>query len=77
MVCVYVTKNTCLRVRVSSVGVKINVLHLSIPLLYFNHVLFKYSTKGLIITALYGIRWGHRVMGFNSPTDNPFIQLAV
>ena len=41
-----------------------------------NPVLFTSSAKGSIITVFYGIRWGHHVMGFNSPTDNPFVQLA-
>ena len=26
--------------------------------------------------AFYGIRWGHHVLGFNSPTDNPFVHLV-
>ena len=28
------------------------------------------------MTEFYGIRWSHHVMRFNSPTNNPFIQLA-
>ena len=44
--------------------------------MYLNHVLFISRTQGSIITAFYGIKWGHHVMGFNSPTDNSFLQLA-
>ena len=44
--------------------------------MYLNHVLLISGAKGSIITAFYGIRWGHHVMGFNSPTYNPFVQLA-
>ena len=39
-----------------------------------NHALFISCPKGSIITAFYEIIWGHHVMGFNSPTDNPFVQ---
>ena len=28
------------------------------------------------MTAFYGKRWGHHVMMFNSPTNNPFIQFT-
>ena len=45
--------------------------------IYFNRVLFISGAKGSIITTFYGIRWDHYVRGFNSPTDNPFIQLAL
>ena len=44
--------------------------------IYLNHALFISGAKGSIITAFYGIRWGHHVMGFNSPTDNHFVLLA-
>ena len=40
-----------------------------------NHILFTSGKKGSVITAFYGIRWGHHVMGFNSPVDNLFMQL--
>ena len=45
--------------------------------MFFNHVLFMSGATGSIITAFYRIRWGHHVMGFNSPTDNIFVQLAL
>ena len=44
--------------------------------IYLNDVLFMFIAKGSIITAFYGIKWGHHVMGFNSPADNPFAQLS-
>ena len=44
--------------------------------IYLNQVLFISGAKGKIITAFYRIRWSDHVMGFNSPTDNPFVQLA-
>ena len=44
--------------------------------IYLNHVLFISGAKGSILTSFYGIRWGHHVVGFNSPIDNPFVQLA-
>ena len=45
--------------------------------IYLNHVLFISGAKGSIITAFYGIKWGHHVMGFHSPTDGPFIQWII
>ena len=44
--------------------------------IYLNHVPFISGAKGSIITAFYGIRWAHHVIGFNSPTGNPFVQLV-
>ena len=44
--------------------------------IFLNHILFTSGKKGSFITAFYGIRWGHHVMEFDSPTDNPFVQLA-
>ena len=44
--------------------------------IFLNHILFTSGKKGSVITAFYGIRWGHHVMGFDSPTDNPFVQLT-
>ena len=45
--------------------------------IYLNHLFFISGAKGSIITAFYGIRRrGNHVMGFNSPTGNPFVQLA-
>ena len=44
--------------------------------LFFNHILLKYKTKGAIVSAFYGIRWGHSIAGFVSPTDHPFVKLA-
>ena len=42
---------------------------------FLNHILFTLGKKASVETAFYGIRWGHHVMGFDSPTDNPFVQL--
>ena len=39
-----------------------------------NHIVFTSDKKGSVITAFYGIRWGHHVIGFDFPTDNPFVQ---
>ena len=44
--------------------------------MYPHNVLFISGIIGLVITEFYGIRWGHHVMGFNSPTENPFVHLA-
>ena len=41
-----------------------DVFHVAI---YLNHVLFISGDKDSIITAIYGIRWDHHVMRFNSP----------
>ena len=43
---------------------------------FLNHILFTSGKKGSVITVFYGIKWGHHVMGFDSPIDNPFVQLA-
>ena len=42
--------------------------------LWLNHVLLIPGAKASIITAFYGIRWGHHVMEFNSPTSLLFSQ---
>ena len=44
--------------------------------MFLNHILFTSGKKGSVTTAFYGIRWGHHVMGFHSPTDNPLVRLA-
>ena len=44
--------------------------------IYLNHLLFVNKTKGAITSAFYGVRWGHRVVGLESPTDNPLTKLA-
>ena len=44
--------------------------------IFLNHILFTSGKKGSVVTAFYEIRWGHHVLGFDSPTDNPFVQLA-
>ena len=44
--------------------------------IYFNHLLFMSGRKGCIAAAMYGIRWGHHIVGLPSPTDNPLVQLA-
>ena len=43
--------------------------------IFLNHILFTYGKKGSVITAFYGIRWDHRVIGFDSPNSNFFVQL--
>ena len=44
--------------------------------LYFNFLLTTRNTRGSIVDAYFGIRWGHHSAGFHSPTDHPFVQLA-
>ena len=44
--------------------------------LYLNHLLQTKKKVGAINNAFYGIRWGHHIVGLNSPTDNPFVMLA-
>lgn len=44
--------------------------------LYFNRVLQINGTRGALTEAFYGIRWGHLIAGFSSPTDNPFIKVV-
>ena len=44
--------------------------------LFLNYILTEFKTKGALVSAFYGIRWGHTISGFSSPTDHPFVQLA-
>ena len=44
--------------------------------IYLNYVLKTSNNNGALTTAFYGIRWGHHVNGYNSPTDHPFVQMA-
>ena len=44
--------------------------------LYLNYVYFVKSTKCAITAAFYGIRWGHHLVGLESPTDNPLVKLT-
>lgn len=44
--------------------------------LYLVHVLESKNKTGPLISAFYGIRWGHIISGFPSPTDDPFVKLA-
>ena len=44
--------------------------------LYLNYILQTQNTKGALISAFYGIRWGHNISGLKSPTEHPFVQLA-
>jgi len=61
---------------------KVNTEVVSLPAnpffvaLYLSHILKTYSTKGALVSAFYGIRWGHCIAGFNSPTEHPFVKLA-
>ena len=43
---------------------------------YFNYLLTYRGTRGSIVDAMYGIRWGHIVEGHLPPTDHPFVKLA-
>ena len=43
--------------------------------IYLNHLVHTNGTEGAIGTAVYGINWAHHAAGFQSPTDNPFVQL--
>ena len=44
---------------------------------YLNDLTSSNATEGAITAAVMGIRWGHRNSGFNSPTDNPLVKLAL
>ena len=44
--------------------------------LYLNHLLQTRKTVGAIKSAVNGISWAHRVAGFPSPTDDPFVKLT-
>ena len=43
---------------------------------YFNYILTTKNSRGAIVDAYFGIRWGHHSSGFHSPTDHPFVKLA-
>ena len=45
--------------------------------LYFNNLLHSQAKRGAINDAFYGIRWGHHSAGCFSPTDHPFVKLAL
>ena len=44
--------------------------------IYLNRLLFVNNNKGCLTAAVYGIRWGHHVVGMETPTDNPLVRLA-
>ena len=44
--------------------------------IYLNRLLFVNNNRGCLTAALYGIRWGHHVVGMETPTDNPLVKLA-
>jgi len=44
--------------------------------IYLNFVLQNNNTRGALIDSFYGIRWGHHISGFSSPTSNPFVQVV-
>ena len=44
--------------------------------LYLNFIYRETGKVGPITAAYYGIRWGHHVNGLESPTENPFVNLA-
>ena len=41
-----------------------------------NEMVVDGAKKGRIETAYFGIRWGHRSTGLDSPTDHPFVRTA-
>ena len=43
--------------------------------IYFNHLVHTNGTAGAIGTAVYVINCAHNAAGFESPTDDPFVQL--
>ena len=44
--------------------------------LYINRTYLLKRKKGHLKCALYGISWGHCIVGLSSPTENPLVQLA-
>ena len=44
--------------------------------IYFNHLLFVHHNRGCLTAAFYGVRWGHHIVGLESPTENPLVKLA-
>ena len=44
--------------------------------IYFNHLLFVHHNRGCLAAAFYGVRWGHHIVGLESPTENPLVKLA-
>ena len=44
--------------------------------IYLTSLIFTNGTKGALVDAFYGIRWGHHLAGFHSPTDHPTVQMA-
>ena len=44
--------------------------------IYLNFLLRTVAKKGCISAAMYGIRWGHRIIGLPTPTNNSIVQLA-
>ena len=44
--------------------------------LYLNFVLKNSNNNGALVAAFYGIRWGHHINGFPSPTEHPFVHMT-
>ena len=44
--------------------------------MYLSYVLKNSNNNGALTTAFYGIRWGHQINGFPSPTDHPFVRMT-
>ena len=44
--------------------------------LYMTSLIFTNGTKGALIDAFYGIRWGHHTAGYESPTENPTVKMS-
>ena len=44
--------------------------------IYLTSLIFSNGKKGAIVDALYGIRWGHHLAEFDSPTNHPTVKMA-
>ena len=44
--------------------------------IYLNRLLFVNANRGSLTAAVYGIRWGHHIVGIETPTENPLVKLA-
>ena len=45
--------------------------------LYLNDIVTKDRKVGALTAAVLGIRWGHISSGLHSPTEDPFVKLAL
>ena len=44
--------------------------------IFLNHLVVANGTVGAIRDAVYGINWAHHAAGYNSPTEDPFVELV-